>query len=222
MALPRSSSARAGWPLRFAAIRGCAGGRHTRASGRLDHREVLAKIKRGPPEAERAERPGRSANGCTQGRRRLRPSEGWRRWLRARTLFHSYSVRTGLRSSWLDPFDLRQPGRCTLRVESCLDPIRTDGGNAPAAATFERCPQLLLTDGMRATGIRSDVTETEHVQVPATPCHGRQTRDVVSPLIAVERVEQPTIEHRLEDRGRDGSSSLRTRPAPRADPSVHC
>ena len=24
------------------------------------------------------------------------------------------------------------------------------------------------------------------------------------------------------DRGRDGSSSLRTRPAPRADPSVHC
>jgi hypothetical protein len=28
--------------------------------------------------------------------------------------------------------------------------------------------------------------------------------------------------HLSKDRGRDGSSSLRTRPAPRADPSVHC
>jgi hypothetical protein len=50
---------------------------------------------------------------------------------------------------------------------------------------------------MRA-GIRSDVTETEHVQLPATTRHGRQTRHVVSPLIAVERVEQPAIDHRLK------------------------
>ncbi len=85
----------------------------------------------------------------------------------------------------LDPFDLRQPGRCALRVEPCLDPIRTDAGNAPAVATFERCPQLLLADGMWATGIRPDITETEHVQVPPTTRHGRQTRHVVSPLIAV-------------------------------------
>ena len=48
------------------------------------------------------------------------------------------------------------------------------------------------------TGTRSDVAETEHVQVPATTGHGRQTRHVVSPLIAIERVEQPAIEHRLE------------------------
>jgi hypothetical protein len=222
MALPRSSSARAGWPLQFRShpwLRGWAA--HTRVG--------QARSPGGLGQDQAWAAGGRACRAARQERERLhaaaqalRASEGWRRWLRARTLFHSYSVRTGLRSSWLDPFDLRQPGRCTLRVESCLDPIRTDGGNAPAAATFERCPQLLLTDGMRATGIRSDVTETEHVQVPATPCHGRQTRDVVSPLIAVERVEQPTIEHRLEDRGRDGSSSLRTRPAPRADPSVHC
>jgi hypothetical protein len=51
---------------------------------------------------------------------------------------------------------------------------------------------------MRATDIRSDVTETEYVQVPATTCHGRQTHHVFSPLIAVERVEQPAIEHRLK------------------------
>jgi hypothetical protein len=50
---------------------------------------------------------------------------------------------------------------------------------------------------MRA-GNRSDVTETEHVQVPATTRYGRQTRHVVSPLIAVEGVEQPAIEHRLK------------------------
>src|SRR5207248_8023899 len=81
---------------------------------------------------------------------------------------------------------------------SCLDPIRTDGGNAPAAASFKPRPQLLLADGMRTTGIRSDVTETEHIHSPATTRHGRQTRHVVLPLIAVERVEQPAIEHRLK------------------------
>ena len=101
---------------------------------------------------------------------------------------------TGPQSCGLDPFDLRQPGRRTLRVVRCLAPIWTNGGNALAAATFERCPQLLLTDGMR-TSIRSDVAETEHVQVPATTSHGRQTRHVASPLIAIERVEQPAIEH---------------------------
>jgi hypothetical protein len=50
---------------------------------------------------------------------------------------------------------------------------------------------------MRA-GIRSNVTEAEHVQVPAATCHGRQTRDVVPPLIGVEGVKQPAIEHRLK------------------------
>jgi hypothetical protein len=51
---------------------------------------------------------------------------------------------------------------------------------------------------MRTTGIRSDVTETEHVQVPTTTGHGRQTRRVVSPLIAIERLEQPAIKRRLK------------------------
>src|SRR5437764_1182767 len=61
-----------------------------------------------------------------------------------------------------------------LRVEPCLDPIRIDGVQAPPAAAFERCPQLLLTDRMRATGTRSDVTETEHVQ--AAQMRGGQLR----------------------------------------------
>ena len=59
-------------------------------------------------------------------------------------------------------------------------------------------PQLLLIDGMRATGVRSDVTETEHVQVAATTVHGRQICHIAPPLIALERVEQTAIEHRLE------------------------
>jgi hypothetical protein len=48
------------------------------------------------------------------------------------------------------------------------------------------------------TSTRCNVTETEHVQVPATTSHRRQTRYVVSPLTAIERVEQPAIKHRLE------------------------
>jgi hypothetical protein len=48
------------------------------------------------------------------------------------------------------------------------------------------------------TRIGSDVAEAEHVQVPAATSHGRQTRHVVSPLVAIERVEQPAIERRLE------------------------
>ena len=67
-----------------------------------------------------------------------------------------------------------------MRVHSCLESIRTHGGEFPAAARFERGRQLLVTDGMR-TGVRSDVTETKHVQHPARTCHRRQTRDVISP-----------------------------------------
>jgi hypothetical protein len=121
--------------------------------------------------------------------------------LRRRILYRdTASLLTGSRCgrTATDPFNLRQPGWCTLRVEPCLDPIRTDGGNAPTAATFERCPQLLLTDGMRANRTGSGVTETEHVQVRATTRHGRQTRHVIPALIAIERVEQAAIEHRLK------------------------
>ncbi|HEY6693802.1 MAG TPA: hypothetical protein VI006_13200 [Solirubrobacteraceae bacterium] len=34
--------------------------------------------------------------------------------------------------------------------------------------------------------------------MPAATSHGRQTRHVVSPLIAIERVEQPAVKHRLK------------------------
>ena len=34
--------------------------------------------------------------------------------------------------------------------------------------------------------------------MPATTSHGRQTRHVVSPLIAIERVKQPAVKHRLK------------------------
>lgn len=67
----------------------------------------------------------------------------------------------------LHPFDLRQPCGCALSVEAGLKALRTDGGNTPIAVTLERCTQLLLTDRVRTTAIsRSDVTETEQVEVP--------------------------------------------------------
>ena len=34
--------------------------------------------------------------------------------------------------------------------------------------------------------------------MPATTSHGREARHVVSPLVAIERVEQPAVKHRLE------------------------
>src|SRR5919197_680796 len=66
-----------------------------------------------------------------------------------------------------------------------------------AAAGPEHCPQLGRADGMR-TGVRPDVAEAEDVQVPATTRHGRQARDVIAPLVAVEGVEQAAIEHGVE------------------------
>ena len=98
----------------------------------------------------------------------------------------------------LDPFDLRQPGRCALRVEPCVDPLWADGGNTPAAARPECSPQLVLADGMRAASVRSDVTETEHVHVSPTTRHGGKALNVRSSLLAVERVEQTAIEHRVK------------------------
>ena len=121
------------------------------------------------------------------------------RWLTFGGVASSDRRRGALGTPLLQPFDPGQPGRCTLRVEPGLDPIRGDGGDVPAAASPECSSQLLLTDGMWPTGIRSGVTETEHVQVRAGARHRRQTRHVVAPLLAVERVEQPAVEHRLED-----------------------
>jgi hypothetical protein len=86
---------------------------------------------------------------------------------------------------------LDETGHC---IGPCLSPLisREDATDSKTSVvTFERCLKLLLTDRMRTTGIRSDVTETEHVRVPATTSHRRQTCHLVSPLIAIDRVEDP-------------------------------
>ena len=50
---------------------------------------------------------------------------------------------------------------------------------------------------MRAS-VGSGVTETQHVNDTPVTSHRRETRRVVEPLIALEAVEQPAIEHRVE------------------------
>jgi hypothetical protein len=56
----------------------------------------MAKTKRGPSEAERAERRARDRERLQQAARELLTSDGWQRWLRARALFHNYSLRNCL------------------------------------------------------------------------------------------------------------------------------
>jgi hypothetical protein len=56
----------------------------------------MAKTKRGLSEAERAERRARDRGRLQHAARELLTSDGWQRWVRARALFHSYSLRNCL------------------------------------------------------------------------------------------------------------------------------
>jgi N-terminal domain of anti-restriction factor ArdC len=56
----------------------------------------MAKTKRGPSEAERAERRARDRERLQQAARELLTSDGWQRWVRARALFHNYTLRNCL------------------------------------------------------------------------------------------------------------------------------
>jgi antirestriction protein ArdC len=56
----------------------------------------MAKTKRGLSEAERAERRARDRERLQQAARELLTSDGWQRWVRARALFHNYSLRNCL------------------------------------------------------------------------------------------------------------------------------
>ncbi len=51
---------------------------------------------------------------------------------------------------------------------------------------------------MRPSAVRVDVTEAQYAQAPATGGDRRQTGHVLAPLVAIERVKQPAVEHRLE------------------------
>jgi hypothetical protein len=52
----------------------------------------MAKTKRRLSEAERAERRARDRERLEQAARELLTPEGWQRWVRARALFHQYSL----------------------------------------------------------------------------------------------------------------------------------
>src|SRR5262245_35243454 len=67
------------------------------------------------------------------------------------------------RPACLDPFDRREPGRCTIVVVPRLNPVRFDRGDMPSGAGIERRTQLFPTDGMRA-GIGTNITEAQHIQ----------------------------------------------------------
>ena len=56
----------------------------------------MAKSKRGLSEAERAERRARDRERLQRAARELLTSDGWQRWVRARALFHHYSLRNCL------------------------------------------------------------------------------------------------------------------------------
>jgi antirestriction factor ArdC-like protein len=56
----------------------------------------MAKTKRGLSAAERAERRALDRERLRQAAQELLTSDGWQRWVRARALFHNYSVRNCL------------------------------------------------------------------------------------------------------------------------------
>lgn len=56
----------------------------------------MAKTKRELSEAERAERRARDRERLQHAARELLTSDGWQRWVRARALFHNYSLRNCL------------------------------------------------------------------------------------------------------------------------------
>jgi N-terminal domain of anti-restriction factor ArdC len=69
------------------------GGRHRPAPGGLDTEEVvMAETKRRLSEDERAERRARDRERLQHAAEQLLTSDGWQRWVRARALFHNYSL----------------------------------------------------------------------------------------------------------------------------------
>jgi hypothetical protein len=96
-----------------------------------------------------------------------------------------------------DPLDCSEPSRCAVVVVSRLNPVWFDGDDIPSMARVEPGSQLFLTDGVRAS-IGAIVTEAQDIQGSIVLCHRRETRHVSGSLVAVEGVEQPAVQHRVE------------------------
>ena len=93
----------------------------------------------------------------------------------------------------------RSPARRhAIHGEPRAQAVRRDGADAPAAVGVQRRPQLVLTERMGSVRTRAHVAEAEDVQAAAGTDHRREARDVLASLLAIERVEQRAVEHRVE------------------------
>jgi len=68
-------------------------------------------------------------------------------------------------SGSLDTIDSHQPARCSVVVDSRVEPFRFDGGDTPTVSGVERRSQLFLSDEVRA-GIGTLITEAQTYRVP--------------------------------------------------------
>ena len=82
-------------------------------------------------------------------------------------------------------------------VVSRLNPVRFNGGDIPSIVGFERRSPFFLGHGVR-TRSGTIVTEAQPIKGCIVLRHRRQTRHVFWPLVAVEGVEQPAVQHRLK------------------------
>jgi hypothetical protein len=112
------------------------GGRHRPAPGGLDTEEVvMAETKRRLSEDERAERRARDRERLQHAAEQLLTSDGWQRWVRARALFHNYSLHNCL----LLAAQCHERGIEATRVAGFSDvaearPLRTQGREGPRRA----------------------------------------------------------------------------------------
>ncbi len=82
-------------------------------------------------------------------------------------------------------------------MESRQNPVRFDTDDSPSAVYMKSRSQIFLTNRVRSS-IGTLIAETQYVQSCTSFRHRCQTRRVSWLLFAIESVEQPTVQHRLE------------------------
>ena len=63
----------------------------------------------------------------------------------------------------LDPFYRREPGRCTVIMVSCLNPVRFDRDDIPSIPRAERRSQFFLAYWVW-TNIGTNIAEAQHIK----------------------------------------------------------
>src|SRR6476620_11307208 len=104
------------------------------------------------------------------------------------------SVASG-RSLW-DAADLGLPGEHLARIEIRLEHHRLDRLDPPAVG--EALLDLFPRDPAGAPIARLPIAEAQHVEAPARRRRSPQALDVPGPIVVIEHVEQPAVQHRVE------------------------